>query len=116
MAEIRLTKDAEYMLCELYSAYLKRRKDGECSEDARCFGSSETIQETYIPKWSISDIDTAARELSRKGFITCLFADNTLYAACTLTDDAIAFMEHRFSDKIDGLIQRIATLRTIIFG
>lgn len=116
MAEIQLTQDAEYMLCELYSAYLARRKNGELNENARGFGNSATIQEKYIPQWPINDIDTAAHELERKGLIACQFADGTLYAACTLTDDAIVYMENRFGNKLDKLIQRIAALRTIIFG
>lgn len=114
--EIHLTQDAEYLLCELYDAYKVRRENGEFSEDARCFGGSDSIQEKYIPQWPTNDIDEAARELSRKGMISCLFADNTLYAACTLTDDGISFMERRFEDKLDKLTQRISALRSIIFG
>lgn len=116
MSDIRLTQDAEYLLCELYNAYRMRRKDGMTSDKAKCFGGSTSIQEELIPQWQTNDIDEAARELSRKGMISCLFADNTLYANCVISDDGIVYMEHRFGDKLDQLIQRIAALRTAIFG
>lgn len=113
--EMRLTDEADYMLCVLYDAYKLRRKNGESSSEARLFGGSECIQEDYIQQWPTDDIDDAARELSEKGLASCLFADNTL-AEFALERDGIVFMEHRFGDKLDNLSQRIATLRSMIFG
>lgn len=77
-AEIRLTDDADYMLCVLYDAYKFRRKNGESSFESRLFGGSECIQRDYIQQWPTDDIDDAARELSEKGLASCLFADNAL--------------------------------------
>lgn len=113
--EIRLTDDADYVLCVLYDAYKTRRKNGESSFESRLFGSSECIQEDYIQQWPTDDIDDAARELSEKGLASCLFADNAL-AEFALERDGIAFMEHRFGDRLDNLSQRIAALRSMIFG
>ena len=113
--ELRLTDDADFLLCTLYDAYRFRRKNGESSLESRCFGDSECIQEEYISQWSIDDIDDAARELSDKGLASCLFANNTL-AEFAIERDGIAFMEHRFGDKLDILTQRIASLRNILFG
>lgn len=114
-AEIRLTDDAEYLLCVLYDAYRLRRKNGESSFDSRFFGDSECIQEEYIPQWSTDDIDDTARELSRNGLVACLFANDTV-AELALEREGISLMEHRFGDKLDKLTQRIASLRGILFG
>lgn len=47
--------------------------------------------------------------------VKCGFADNTV-TLCWLLSDGIVYMEHRFGDKLDQLLQRIATLRAILFG
>jgi len=113
--DIQLTQDAEYVLCILYDAYRQRRKNGEFAEDAKTFGGSEEIQSEYIPNLPTNDIDEVARELSRKGMLDALFADDEL-AESILSDDGIAYMERQFGNKVDKITQRIATLRTIIFG
>lgn len=115
MTDIRLTKDADYLLCVLYDAYRQQRKGGALAEDAKFFGDSGHIQEMYIPEWPTNDIDEAARELSRKKMIVALFAEDALNQ-CVLSDDGISRMEHSFGDKIDNLTQRIASLRTALFG
>lgn len=113
--DVILTQDAEYLLCELYSAYVASRKNGEASETARFFGSSERIQADYIQTWPTHDIDDAARALERKGMLIAQFADNALNESY-LSDDGIAYMEQRFGNKLDKLLQRIATLRTALLG
>lgn len=113
--DVQLTHDAEYLLCILYDAYKQRRKNGESADEAKAFGGSEEIQADYIPNWPTDDIDDAARELSRKEMLNALFADDAL-AESVLDDNGIVYMEHRFGAKVDQITQRIATLRTIIFG
>lgn len=115
MTDIRLTQDAEYLLCELYNAYRIRRKDGVTSDKAKRFGGSKFIQEMLIPQWPTNDIDEAARELSRSGMVKCQYGDNTVLH-CWLLPDGIIYMEHRFGDKLDQLVQRITALRAAIFG
>lgn len=113
--DIVLTQDAEYLLCVLYDAYKRHRKDGAFEEEARAFGGSEDIQSEYIQNWPTNDIDSAALALDRKGMLAVLFADDALAESC-LTDDGIAYMEQRFGNKLDKLTQRLATLRTVLFG
>ncbi len=115
VTEIRLTDDAEYLLCILYDAYRLRRKNGRLSSDSRIFGGSEYIQENYIPQWPTDDIEDVARELSRNGLVKCLFADNLVYELI-LEREGIALMEHRFGDKLDKLTQRITSLASMLFG
>jgi hypothetical protein len=47
--------------------------------------------------------------------LKCHYGDNTVLN-CWLLSDGITYMEHRFGDKLDQLVQRIAALRTTIFG
>lgn len=116
MQNIRITQDAELMLCILYGEYKVRRKEGMSRSDARNFGSSQNIQDKYIKQWPIQDIDDAAVELRDNGLFQFLWADNTVYADAKLTNEGITYMENLFGEKFDALTKRIATLRAIIFG
>lgn len=112
---IRLTYDADYLLCVLYSEYRQRRKDGKLAGKEDEFGSSEEIQSELMPDWPTHDIDRAAFELDREGLLSAYHADGVAYF-CALTSSGISYMEHRFADKFDKLTQRIAALRAILFG
>lgn len=114
--EIELTQDAEYLLCVLYNAYVTRRKNGESSRDAKLFGGSEQIQEDYIQEWPTDDIDDAAIALYEKGMLDALFSEGGELFESSLANDGIAYMEHQFGNKFDKLAQRLATLRTVLFG
>lgn len=111
--DIRLTQNADYLLCILYKAYRERCKNGTSSGDAKFFGGSEEIQKDYVPEWPTHDIDEAARELDKAGMLDCLFGDIELCESRILPD-GIIYMENRFGDKFDQLLQRIATLSTFI--
>ena len=95
MESVRLTKSAEYLLCVLYDSYLQRVKNGESSSRAKSFGGSGQIKDNFIKSWSV-------------------FADNSVWN-CSLSSDGISYMEHRFGDKFDQLMDRIAALRSAIF-
>lgn len=114
MKQIRLTNDADFLLCILYRAYVDCRKTGELREEAICFGGSEYIQKEYAQSWPTNDIDEAARELDRKGMICALFSDDSLHHGF-LTDDGIIYMERRFGDRMDQLLQRITSVKSSLF-
>lgn len=113
--DIELTQNAEYLLCVLYKAYVERSKNNELADVAEYFGGSEDIQEDYIPDWPTSKIDNAAWELSDNGLLVVQPGDDTVCQSA-LTNDGISYMEHRFGHKLDTLLQRLATLRTILLG
>lgn len=110
---MKLTDEADLMLCTLYNAYKENRAKGEDRFEARIFGGSETLQTLYFQLWPVGDIDDAAWELARKGLLTVNDGDNSVQD-CALTTDALAYMEHRFGDKLEALIQRITALRTLL--
>lgn len=113
MNDILLTNDADFLLCILYDAYRQRRKNGMSIRNARLFGGSESVQQEFAQTWPTDDIDEAAWALARKGLVKTFNADNTIWGI-VLCDDGIAYMEQRFGDKFDKLLDRIAKLRTII--
>lgn len=113
MSEVRLTKDADVMICVLYKEYLQRRKSGASRFDARFFGGAENIQANLMPKWKLDDIDTICQELHRAKLLSCFFADN-ITAESALTDEGIIYMENRFKDGLTALFQYLEKLRSIL--
>lgn len=114
-SEIRITDDADYLLCVLYDEYRNRRKNGASSLDAKVFFDAESIQSNYMPDGATDDIDEAARELSRHDLADCLFADDSLQILA-LSNEGISLMQHRFSDKLESLSARITFLRSLFFA
>lgn len=92
---MQLTKDAKRLICLLYNDYLQKLKHGSSKSDAKFFGSSHNIHQTLCPNLLFEDVDDTCRELSRAGFINCLWADNIAYSV-HLSDDGIIYMENRF--------------------
>ena len=113
MKNIRLTDEADLMLCTLYKAFKDNRANGEDRYEARIFGGSETLQILYFQSWPIGDIDDIAWELSKNKLLTVNNGDNSVQD-CALTTDAISYMEHRFGDKLEALLQRITALRAFL--
>ena len=113
MDNIKLTNDADYMICTLYSEYKQRLKNGVPKDDAKYFGSAERIQDTLISEWSTYDISETARELCDSGLLSILNGDNLLCESA-LTTDAIIYMKNRFKNKASDLLDTIAKLRSIV--
>lgn len=97
-----LTKDSEKLICVIYKEYLKKRKSGISKSDAKMFGSSHSIHENLLPKWSFKDVDDTCRELSRLEFLQCNWADDIAYHV-TLSDKGIVYMENRFKNGIEEI-------------
>lgn len=113
MAEVTLTNEADYLLCSIYKGYLEKRKSGVFREDAVIFGNAETVQEDYAQLWPVNDIEDAVRELSRANLVACMWADNTFWRGC-LTTGAIVYMENRFQNNLDKLLQRITVVKSLL--
>ena len=57
MAEVKLTKDADALLCALYKSYREKRRLGQSKADAKLTGSASKIQSEIVPRWTLSDIE-----------------------------------------------------------
>lgn len=110
---IKLTKDADALVCLLYKEYCQKRKDGVSKLYAKMFSGSEEIQKTIAPKWSFEDVNEICNELSRVSFLKCLHGDG-IVQHCSLTDDAIIYMENRFKDGLDSVLDYLAKIRNIL--
>ncbi len=92
-----LTKESKTVLYHLYKEYRSRRKNGQSRSTSKSFGSSERVQASFFPDWTISDVDDCMRELKRNGFLHTMIASNLVYES-ELTDDAIAIMDNQKRD------------------
>lgn len=113
MAEIKLTKDSDYLICSLYKSYIEKRSNGMSKLQASCTGSAEDIQKELFPNWSLEDVDATCRELDRAGMLQCFYADDMVYES-TLSDQAIIYMENRFERNINTVMDYIAKIKSMI--
>lgn len=104
-----ITNEAKNVFCTLYKVYLNNRKDGLSISKSSYIGDSDYIQEKYFPDINLDDITDICWNLSSKGFLTCYPGDD-LACGVSLTPDAIAFMQHKFSNDIKKLTSFIANL------
>ena len=106
-----MTKEADYLLCALYKGYLEKRKAEKFRENAAAFGEAEEVQAEFAQTWPVNDIEDAVRELSRAKLVSCVWANNT-FSEGVLTSEAIIYMENRFDNKLNRLLQRITAIRS----
>lgn len=111
--EIRLTKDADALICLLYKQYCQKRKDGISKDQAKFSGSSRDIQKNITPKWTPDDVDETCRELGRSGLLSIFYADDIAYEN-RLSDEAIIYMENRFKDGIDSVLDYLGKIKDLI--
>lgn len=96
---MELTKDSDKLICLMYKDYLEKRKSGITKSIAKNFGSSHDIHRRLCPKWIFEDVDDTCRELSRAGFIDCIWADNIAFHV-RISDSAIMYLENRFKNGL----------------
>lgn len=113
MSDIRLSRDADALICVLYKEFIRRRKSGESKQRARNMGGSPEIHRDLLPKWSFEDVDETCRELSRAGLINCSWADDIAFLVF-LSDAGIVYMENRFKDGLASVLEHLETLRSFI--
>lgn len=110
MFDIQLSKDNDFLICSLYKNFLEKIKKGFSKSEARWLGSSDEIQENLLTNWSKDDVATACWELHSKGLLECTPGDDIAYDTY-LTDNGIIYMENRFSNKINKIIDYISILK-----
>lgn len=113
MEEIKLTREANALICVLYKEYLQRRKTGMPKADAKLFDGSEYIQTQLMTKWSFADIEETCRELSRAGVLNCSYGDDVISMA-EISDAGIIYMENRFTNGLTSLLDYIEKLLPIL--
>lgn len=90
------------VFCTLYKEYLKQN-------DHLYIDNSDEIVENFFPKISSDKMSDICWNLKSKGLLTCYPGDD-LANGISITDDAIAFMEHRFKNNIKSILNFITSL------
>lgn len=94
-----LTKDADKMLCEIYAAYLERRKSGVPKALSKSFYDQNQWPEKYSASWHEADARETLRELRRAGFLKL-----DICGGFALQDEAIIYMENRFKNGLSDVL------------
>lgn len=111
MSEITLSKDADYLICVIYKYYLELHDNGISKSEAKNFENIEIVH-SLVPDWSLDDINDTCLELSNNGLlIKQKKYISEHYDRFSLSDVGIVYMENRFSNKLNKLIDYISKLK-----
>lgn len=104
-----LTKDADKMLCEIYAAYLERRKSGISKALAKSFFDQSKWSEKYSDSWHEADARDTLRELKNAGFLKL-----DICGGFGLQDEAIVYMESRFKNGLNDVLDFLGKIISAI--
>lgn len=107
--DVKLTKDADKMLCEIYAAYMKRRAGGTPKRAAKDFADQKQWPSEYSAEWNSEDGSESLAELKRVGMIKLY-----LYDGFCLNDEAIIYMENRFKNGASEVLDWLGKVRSAI--
>ena len=109
MSEFQLSKDADILICLIYKYYLELRGTGISKSKAKYFGSSHEIHKNIVPKWNFDDVNSTCNELGKNHLLDISYYDN-ICCIVNLSDKGIVYMENRFSNKIEKVVDCISKL------
>lgn len=110
MSDIKISKDADALICLIYKYYLELRGTGISKSKAKSLGSSENINQNIIPEWSFDNVEEACKELYRNALLDISYYEN-ICAIVNLSDNGIVYMENRFADKLKSLLDYIDKIK-----
>ncbi len=111
--KIQLTKDSDALICLLYKSYLESRNNGDSREDSKQFGNIPDIHAKFVPNWLEEDVLDCCFELGNAKLISYISADNTA-SYIKLTNSGIIYMESRFENKVNSVLDYISKIKNII--
>ncbi|MEF2919861.1 MAG: hypothetical protein U0O22_05245 [Acutalibacteraceae bacterium] len=111
--EIKLTSDSDALICLLYKSYLESRKRGNTREKSKLFGSVTDIKTNFVPNWLEDDIFDCCIELRQADLISYIVADNSAFHI-NLTNSGIIYMEERFENKVNSILEYIGKIKSLI--
>lgn len=107
--EIKLTKEADKLICEIYASYLERRKSGLDKRQAKDFAIKDKWPSEFCKSWDSQDAKDSFSELKRAGFVKLYIGGGFM-----LESDAVVYMETRFQRGLSEVLERIAQIKSII--
>lgn len=111
--DVRLSRDADALICLLYKNFLDKRGQGVSKGKAMMFGSSEDIHRNLTPKLSLQDTGSTCLELHKAELLNCFSADSVAYFV-QLTDNGIVYMENRFKDGLKSVLDYLGSIKGAI--
>lgn len=107
--DVKLTKDADRLLCLIYRDYLERRKDGLSKSSARAYSERTDWPKSLTEQFSVEDIRDTLRELKSVGLVR-----SYSYSGFALTDKAIVYMENRFPRGATQVLDWLAKIKSAV--
>lgn len=93
---MKLSKDADKLVCALYALYQERRKNGMDKLNARHYKFSEIQTLSICSEWCADDILATIAEISRADL------GDMYYGGGFMANDAfVVYMENRFKDGLN---------------
>lgn len=111
--DIKLTKEANYLICILYKEYLERRQCGVPREDAGTFRGSKYIHNEFLSEWQYKDVVAACQELDEVGLLRCYCSDSNVLRI-KFESRGIAYMESSFQRNISSVIDCLTNIKKLI--
>lgn len=102
---MELTKDADKMICCIYKTFLQRRKSGISKSSAKQFSDDYFQSDKQLSSWLPDDLDDTLLEIGRAGLVAVYLGGNF-----DLTDSGIIYMENRFKNGLNEVIDFISKL------
>lgn len=107
--DVKLTKDADRMICEIYATYLERRSSGEPKSVAVDFSDESLWPDQHRPDWLCDDGRACIVELRNAGLISCL-----LYGGFMLKPQGIIYMESRFPNGLSQVLDFLGKIKALL--
>ena len=100
---MHLTKDQDFLICQIYKMYLQSVKSGNSKVDSKRFSSDFYLKSDKLAKWNKQDLMMTLRELGVKNLVH-IYVGGSFY----ITDEGIYYMENRFKNGLDEVTDFIA--------
>lgn len=110
-----LSKDASFVLYQIYKEYLIAIQGGISKSDARKLGSGEEIYQRLFSEKYHEDYLDEMRELGKKKYLKNKWASNKIFSS-QLTFEAIEFCESRFKRELKSGIETLNTFKNFFMN
>lgn len=97
----------QMLLFTAYKIYLDRRKSGIEKHKANVFCYTDEFTDEF-PDLTLADFEIASYELGRAGMV------RKYVRGFRLVDQGVLYMENRFQDKVDNVLEWIAKIKSLL--
>lgn len=104
-----LPKESKKLFCLLYKEFLNNYKETNSITKSSFIGDSDYINENICNDLSLEDTSRICWNLKALGYVDCGPGDD-LACDVTITNEARAFMQHRFKNNIKEISKFVVSL------